>query len=314
MLFVNNNTYNNLFSPGPATLAPDLRAEELKKGWMEVRLPFYLLTSMLFYKVCKLSTLALGLTLALRARGLSNGGSEFLAMLWVTMSKSSFYRQRSLVLQRTLQSQRSYYFNLTSLSSLCYSIRFVCSSVVICLVNIVCLRIIQEEQPFSCWVDNFSHSYKFGVPSVTRGVWTACLWTVWGTISVNRPLEVIKLDSLKPAMPTDLLSAEGLDVLFKQYLDILRSSWHRFDISVSRKARRIPLGDLPSTKATKFSPFRLTGENPASNIGLGHIILRYIDENKWTKTYKILLVDINLYQRLLKVPSLSTSVACLICC
>ena len=150
------------------------------------------------------------------------------------------------------------------------------------------------------WIDNFATTFKFGVPTLMKGVWKACLWSVWGAIGTTIKVNLSLLPD-KPAMPRNLLSLAFVNVLKEGYQTIFQESWRRFDGSWCREAKRIPLGDEPALKSTTFYPIRMTDANPASNQGLAKLLAAFTNEHHKDKQYKILLVDINLFMRLIKV-------------
>jgi len=78
----------------------------LERAWRDIRMHYYLLTSTLLNKLGLFGRCAFELTLALRARGLSNSGSDLLAMMSVTKSKTSFYRAREELVKRMHQKHR----------------------------------------------------------------------------------------------------------------------------------------------------------------------------------------------------------------
>jgi hypothetical protein len=157
-----------------------------------------------------------------------------------------------------------------------------------------------DDGACSVWIDNFSKSLKYGVPSLIHGIWQQCLWSVWGCTKAPSGID-LTVDLAKPALPQDLLEPSLIKTMFKMYETILHESWERYEISNCKYASRIPLGDNPVVRCTKFTPLKVTAQNPASNAGLSQLLAHFHQQFAPKSRYYVLLVDINLYSRIIKV-------------
>lgn len=160
--------------------------------------------------------------------------------------------------------------------------------------------------PCAIWIDNFSNLLSVGVPSVSRSFYRDTLWTVSGIMSVKGNCEVNLFRSDTPpspfAMPISLISAESVSFITTRFVSlVLNESWFRYDISDCKMEDRIPIGSRVRWGATRFRPREVISGNPASNIGLSRIFHRFIEEHGCGRFYRPLVVDINLYSRLMKV-------------
>jgi hypothetical protein len=100
MFLLPQQRFLSTFGPPSDTLDPEACSRHIETAWSTYRLPYFLLTSVMLHKRHKTSNPAFALTLALRGRGLTNTGSDVLATMGVTVSRSNFYRSRATLLQK----------------------------------------------------------------------------------------------------------------------------------------------------------------------------------------------------------------------
>ena len=174
--------------------------------------------------------------------------------------------------------------------------------------------------PCVVWLDNFSKTLARQHPTVERGVYTPMLWTVSAVktlhASVARSTELVfDDDGVISAMPPTLL---GDHANLTEYLTIRMSSESMFDtaLCVAHSIKRVP-PKLPDDAwvsqedrervadsvdgLTRFHPLEILQHNIGSNEGLMRVI-RHMDTILAPDRYAVIVVDINIYMRLLKVP------------
>jgi hypothetical protein len=106
-------------------------------------------------------------------------------------------------------------------------------------------------------------------------------------------------------MPASLMSRTFIERLERFYSHAETESLRRFDTSVSKHVTRLPVGPDhdPAGLPWKFLPVDLRVFNVGSNYGLGS----YLEEKRQKESkgpaarFELLLVDINIYTRFLRV-------------
>ena len=107
LLLLSQTRFDSVFGKPPVHRPRVELQQAVNDAWVDVRMPFYLLTSLVLFKSVQFSAIAFQLSLALRGRGLSNTGSELLASMTLTVPKSSYYRQRENLVKCLQQEHRS---------------------------------------------------------------------------------------------------------------------------------------------------------------------------------------------------------------
>lgn len=180
-------------------------------------------------------------------------------------------------------------------------------------------RALVAQQPCVIWLDNFSKTLARQHPTVERGVYTPMLWTVAATktfhSSVNISTEHVMVeDVIIPAMPPSLL---GAHMVLREYLITRMSTESVFDaaLCVAHTVTRVPpkLHDDAWVSRedhdrmadsvdglSRFYPLEISKYNIGANEGLMRII-KHIDAILAPDRYAVIVVDINIYMRLLKV-------------
>lgn len=164
--------------------------------------------------------------------------------------------------------------------------------------------------PHVMWMDNFSKLLPLSIPRNSLELFKSCLWTVYGFNQLPVDMDLSLVYDL-PAMPPQFHTLETLQGLRVSYTQIEGAeSWQRFEHSLSRDICRVPLEVLQSARErgdhilSKFFPY---GIRPV-NVGANHVLVDILEEYLVTDTknpannYQIVMTDINIYQRILKVP------------
>ena len=148
-----------------------------------------------------------------------------------------------------------------------------------------------------------------------------CLWT---GIAIRKwdgeaelTLEVSYQDgAIVPAMPATLLQPELLRKLevWVKYTDV--KGMHLYEGSISKTATRIPIEVDEGTEPELYQrtktkdhglanlfPVELVRQNIGSNRGFIRVFRRYLDQltNERPKRYGIIMADVDIFQRILKV-------------
>jgi hypothetical protein len=100
MLLLPPSRFNIAFGPTSDQKCHEARDSTVQAAWAEIKLPYFMLTSVVLSRVMRYGKTAMDITLALRGRGLSNLGSELLASMGLTTPKSTYYRQRTELTNR----------------------------------------------------------------------------------------------------------------------------------------------------------------------------------------------------------------------
>ena len=179
------------------------------------------------------------------------------------------------------------------------------------------------------WLDNFSKFYGCDMQGISQGAWKECLWTGKAVMSVpmrgcaKQPPLVSEMN--QPAIPSDLFHDEHIKSVAQDCVNRFKKDRHDFhskSISVLLGVNTIPPkptiqdGMNPDLEARllevgdgleSFHPDSVLGENIGSNDGLMHILRDMYDEfNKKPadeRRLQILVMDVNIYKRTVKVTS-----------
>ena len=187
---------------------------------------------------------------------------------------------------------------------------------------------ILKDTPHVQWIDNFSKVYLSKVPRVSRGTFKDSLWTGIAnkkyTGNDNIDLSVIRDENKQiiHAMPSQLELWDNLDVFYSEMkktdregMEYFRHSWvKKLDVDnvplrPTVNERRYP--ELHSSLLKSVSsmdhmiPEKLLKDNIGSNIGLLKVLRSIVDEvdTARVKRYRVLLSDIDIYWRIMKVCS-----------
>ena len=176
--------------------------------------------------------------------------------------------------------------------------------------------------PHVLWLDNFSKFYTTRLPKATSGPFRQCLWSVSAIRPVDIDLSVVynEDDEIYPAMPPDLYANmdELLELLKKSdgvsplLYDSSVWNFDLFTIPPGPPAKKDQTDltkefwdDVPSPGLKTYIPRGIRPDNVGSNHEMLACIEDWMDEKNSTVTgltnYGILLSDINIYDRLLKV-------------
>ena len=173
--------------------------------------------------------------------------------------------------------------------------------------------------PCVIWLDNFSKTLARQHPTVERGVYTPMLWTVAAIKTLHASVRsdtelVFNEEGLISAMPSTLL---GDHANLLEYFTSRMNSESMFDtaLCIAHNIKRVP-PKLPDEAwvsqedrervadsvdgLTRFHPLGILKHNIGSNEGLMRVI-KYIDAILAPDRYAVIVVDINIYMRLLKV-------------
>lgn len=158
------------------------------------------------------------------------------------------------------------------------------------------------------WVDNFCKILPRLLPANALELFKSCLWTVFGLFQLTDPRTNLTIVPDVPALPRLLVSSGFISRIRELYLKMESQPLLRYDNSLSRLMSRIPLG-MEETAALRpdpnpaFYPFDLRGFNIGSNFGLVSWLedLRIEEVKNPTNMYKLMLCDINIFTRSLRV-------------
>ena len=162
---------------------------------------------------------------------------------------------------------------------------------------------------------------------ISQGAWKECLWTGKAVMSVEmrgsdiRPPLVSEMEH--PAMPFNLFASDHIEAVTKDCVSGYRKDRHNFhskSISVLTKVNTIPPkpcvkdGKEPHKKSKilssgkaldTFHPEALLADNIGSNEGLMQILRNMYDDfkkrPKSERRLQILVMDVNIYKRVVKV-------------
>ena len=181
-----------------------------------------------------------------------------------------------------------------------------------------------KEKPHLIWLDNFAKLYYSSKPTIKHGSHQNCLWTGVATVQwdgwSNISLDVVSYPdgSEMSAMPLNM----GTSYMNQHVKGLLRAAdangdFH-LDNSIVRRynVNNVPCKPVPDmirepglhallTRSpdglNHWYPNHLLETNIASNTGLFQILRDYVEEAEQSGKYLILLVDINIFNRICKV-------------
>lgn len=166
------------------------------------------------------------------------------------------------------------------------------------------------DVPHVIWIDNYSHILRVNMPTADSNWWRNSLWTAKAAIT----LDSLKNSSsfLKTNPSTGMPSIETLFSLrvtkkFKEYYTSREEKGVEFFAnSISKDVQSVPI--KPDTKTAKdadkdrkFTPLGILQHNIGSNSGLFKVLMEIRREEKNKPHIPALLMDCNIYWRVMKV-------------
>ena len=195
--------------------------------------------------------------------------------------------------------------------------------------------------PAVLWLDNFSKNMARQTPNLLRGVFASMMWTGLALRLYDGPAVdmsvVFSGANVVPAMPTDpMITQEDMLQFIAESLPQTDGVPLRFGGSLSNRylVDVVPPKINPIKLKTEYLrtrcansrdglhrmyPFDIWEHNIGANLGLMSVIRKAIDEHHVLKdsNYHVWVVDINIFNRLLKVRSfpvcLNIQYRCLFC-
>lgn len=183
-------------------------------------------------------------------------------------------------------------------------------------------RTVINEQPNVIWLDNFSKTLARQHPTVERGVWTPMLWTV-AAVKRLHPSVRVSMDlvydgeDVHSAMPLTIVGdPDELHAHITSQMTV--SSMYDEAMCVIHNVRRVP-PKLPSDSWAhqvdidrmsesvdglhRFHPIEVNKHNIGANEGL-MLVLKDLELMLAPGRYAVVVADVNVYMRILKVSSL----------
>lgn len=166
------------------------------------------------------------------------------------------------------------------------------------------------------WFDNFSRFVPRRQPTLSRPLYDNNNWTVEGIIPIPEALAHIDVKATGDVMPHDLFAPDLLDLVAKDYHDRLSLSSRRFDSSTSKATKLLPVRPADYLELKKhnllapraeFIPCKFRAEEIGSNVGLRDLLLHY-EHERGDAQWSMLLLDSNVYKRVLKVPPINLEI------
>ena len=164
-------------------------------------------------------------------------------------------------------------------------------------------------RPHVIWLDNYAHVLRVNMPTATKGWWNTALWSAKAAItlkSLDGKLQFLRTASR--AMPTlNQLFSDAVTTRFRKYYEGQENKTTLcFDTSLSKNVRRIPITSetpeaVAADKDRKFIPLGIVGQNIGSNAGLIKILNVLRIEEEHNEYIPAILVDCNIYWRMMKV-------------
>ena len=179
----------------------------------------------------------------------------------------------------------------------------------------------------STWVDNFSHTYHRMIQRVGLQEYNGNLWMGSGVHAaiMQMAFDLKRSADSAPAMPDNVFTDENFEYMKKKAGLATRQPTNRFDASISKNVRVVPLkpqlkrGDDPelfdrvnrtSNYSGRFHPIAIQDINIGSNAGLAQYMRLQYDkdmpldangERTPAKSYRLFVADVNIFHRVLKV-------------
>lgn len=188
-----------------------------------------------------------------------------------------------------------------------------------------CDRVI-KDQPHIQWIDNFSKIYFSKVPNVQQGTFKDALWTGIANKKYTGPndidLAVVRDDNnnVIHGMPSHYALWENLGALYSEFketdgegMEYLQHSWvEKLDVDNVPLRPEVSKSRYPRLHASLLKsvssldhmiPEKLKKDNIGSNIGLFKVLRSILDdvEGARVKRYRVVLSDIDIYWRIMKV-------------
>lgn len=166
------------------------------------------------------------------------------------------------------------------------------------------------DVPHVLWLDNYAHILRVNIPNADSGWWRNALWSAKAAITLDslKNSAVVLKDNVNSGMP-DLQSIFDVGTkerFTKIYIQQEVANSQCYDTCLSKFIRQVPI--KPSTEETKkadldrkFIPLGILGYNIGSNSGLFKILTDIRVEEKNKPHTPALLVDCNIYWRIMKV-------------
>lgn len=161
-------------------------------------------------------------------------------------------------------------------------------------------------------MDNYTHQLRVSMPTADSGLWRNTNWSAKALISL-RSLQASTLFLREGApdaiLPIEDVFADEVTTRFqKYYLEQEQEPVLCFEASVSKDVREIPIKlDNKTTQDAdldrKFIPLAILKQNIGSNAGLLSLLKEWRVEEHGRAHTPALLVDVNIYWRVMKVLS-----------
>lgn len=164
--------------------------------------------------------------------------------------------------------------------------------------------------PHVIWIDNYAHVLRVNCPTAASGWWRQAQWTAKAAVTLEslKESQLFLKSPQSEGMPTltELFDPEVTD-RFVKYFKIQEDKKPLFfDTSVSKNVRTIPIKpDVPLANRAhidrKFIPLGILAPNIGSNQGLLKVLMDHRIEEEKKPHIPALLVDCNIYWRIMKV-------------
>lgn len=166
------------------------------------------------------------------------------------------------------------------------------------------------QLPHIVWLDNYAHFLKVNAPKMSTQMWRECQWAVCGIISQHSLAnqEFLRRREGVHVMPSrdDVLEKNNNEATLSYFKAREDQPSECFETSVSRNVNRVPIkrAGPASTQADEdrfFIPKGIYGNNIGSNQGLLKLLMATRRDEEGLPNYPVLLVDVNIYWRIMKV-------------
>lgn len=163
--------------------------------------------------------------------------------------------------------------------------------------------------PHVTWLDNYSHQLRVSVPTAGSTLWRDTNWSAKAAIKYT-PLEQYSAVFLKHAfdgMPSvEAIFSDAVVSRFDKEYSKGDLVFKCYETSLSKSCRTLPIKvDNAETKAAdrerKFIPIGILRPNIGSNTGLLTLLMQWRAETQFRRHVPVLLVDVNIYWRVMKV-------------